>query len=199
MKLTKHVDTSKMVEDFLKKNEVEQCPDYQKGFDKPLNSTVKYEDNYSFYGGNIPKVNGRNYDPEKEKEHITGTCRACKKPSKFYVVNWRKPKSNRKRYSTLCEDCSLLDSATVAIMSSFKNVEEYNDFVSRHGKYGNYTKYTLKELKELLPEAQNHSTLHTKKINEVIDLGKYKEEEEEITKTVNTDPNKSVLGHEFDF
>jgi len=36
MTLKKHIDTSSMVEEFLKKNEVTQCPDYVKGCDKPL-------------------------------------------------------------------------------------------------------------------------------------------------------------------
>lgn len=197
MGIKKHVDTSAMMEEFLKKNTVKTCPDYQEGFDKPLNSTIKYDGNYTFKGGSVPGINSRNYDPNAEKEHITGKCRACKKESKFYVVDSRKLVTNRKRYSTLCSDCSTLPSGVVTVMASFKNLEAYESFIGRHGKYGCYTKYTLKELKELKVEAQNHSTSHLKAIEKVIHEKRYAESKKDMG--VNTDSNTNVLGYEFDF
>jgi len=120
------------------------------------------------------------------------------------VSDWRKSKKNRKRYSTLCEECSSLSGDITTLMSSFKTVEEYDDFISRHGRNGNYSKCTLKELKVLLVEAQNHSTRHTKIINKLIDTGKYVDEDVEENKQnlmeKGVDKNNiSPLGYEFDF
>ena len=196
MQLRKHVDTEGMINAFLMDNEVVQCPDQKRGLDIPLNSTCGYSENYNCYGSNVPGLHSRNYDPNKEKEHIEGECRACKKHAKFYVSDWRKLKTNRKRYATLCEDCACLPRSVSSVMTTFNTVEQYDDFIARHGTKGAYSKYTLKELLVMRVEAQNHSTAHTKSINEVIRLGKYKKED---TDTVVGSNNTSVLGYDFDF